>query len=95
MATKAKTAKDTEKDSIVEEAVEQLHEAKEQLTEAVNACRKAASEAGATASAEIDELVDKGRNVLCEAQGLIRKHPVAAFGVAFAAGWMLSRLTRR
>ena len=95
MATKAKNDQDTEKETIVEETVEQLQEAKEQLKEAVSAGRKAASEAGAAASAEVDELIGKGRDALCEAQELIRKHPVAAFGVAFAAGWVLSRLTRR
>ncbi len=88
MATKSKNDKDTAAAAAVEETVEHLQEAGEHLKDAASAGRQAAA-------AEVDELIDKGRDVLCEAQSLIRKHPVAAFGVAFAAGWVLSRLGRR
>lgn len=73
---------------------EHLQQAREHLKEAASASQMAAAEAKSAATAEMDELLDKGRDVLCSAEALIRKHPVAAFGAAFAAGWLLSRLGR-
>lgn len=76
------------------DTVEHLQHAKEHLKDAASASQMAAAEAGSAATAELDELLDKGRDVLCNAEALIRKHPVAAFSAAFAAGWLLSRLIR-
>ncbi len=95
MATQTKSDKGTTTEAVAEDTMEHLQEAKEHLKDAASAGCKAAVEARTAAGAEMDELLDKGRDMLCEAQGLIRKHPVAAFGVAFAAGWVLARLTRR
>lgn len=99
MATQDKANKDsnaaTRKAEAVEETVEQLQAAKEHLQDAASAGCEAAAGVRSAATAEMDELLDKGRDALCQAQGMIRQHPVAAFGVAFAAGWLLARLTRR
>ena len=41
-----------------------------------------------------DVLMEKGRDLIDSAADLIRERPLAAFGVAFAAGWIISRLGR-
>ena len=55
----------------------------------------AAAEAGGGAAREqVDALMDKGRDLIDSAAELIRERPLAAFGVAFAAGWIISKLGR-
>ena len=54
-----------------------------------SAIRRAAS-----AGEQVDALMDKGRDLIDSAAELIRERPLAAFGVAFAAGWIISRLGR-
>lgn len=65
------------------------------LHDAAAASRAAASDARAAASAEMDVLMDKGRELWHSAEGMIRQHPGAAFGAAFAVGWLFAKLTRR
>ena len=65
------------------------------LSDARSAAATAASEVGEAASAELDVLVDKGRDLWASAETLIRKHPVGAFGAAFATGWLIAKLMRR
>jgi ElaB/YqjD/DUF883 family membrane-anchored ribosome-binding protein len=67
----------------------------EPLADARDAAAAAASEAGAAASAELDHLVGKGKELWSSAERLIRQRPVAAFGTAFAAGWIIAKLMRR
>ena len=43
----------------------------------------------------MDALLDKGRDLLDSAAELIRERPLASFGVAFAAGWLVAALSRR
>ncbi len=38
--------------------------------------------------------MDKGRDLLDSASELIRERPLAAFGVAFATGWIIAKLAR-
>lgn len=38
--------------------------------------------------------MDKGRDLLDSATDLIREKPLASFGVAFAAGWLIAKLAR-
>lgn len=64
------------------------------LSDARGAASAAASEAGAAASAEFDHLVGKGKDLWASAENLIRERPVAAFGAAFAAGWLIAKLFR-
>lgn len=65
------------------------------LADAREAASLAAGEAGAAASAEVEHLIGKGRELLASAESLIRQRPVAAFGTAFAAGWVIAKLMRR
>ena len=43
---------------------------------------------------QMDVLMDKGRDLIDSAAELIRERPLAAFGVAFAAGWIIAKLAR-
>ena len=54
----------------------------------------AAELSGEAAREQMDALMDKVRDLIDSAAELIREKPLAAFGVAFAAGWLISRLTR-
>lgn len=65
------------------------------LHDVASAGRAAASQAKAAASAEFDVLVDKSKELWSSAEGVIRKHPVAAFGAALAAGWLVAKMVRR
>ena len=39
-------------------------------------------------------LMDKGRDLIESAAELVRERPLASFGVAFAAGWIIAKLAR-
>lgn len=68
---------------------------REPLSDAAAAGRTAAYEARDAAAQEFDVLVNKGKDLWGSAEGVIRQHPVASFGAAFAVGWLLAKLTRR
>lgn len=54
-----------------------------------------ALEAAAGAGGEqMDQLLDKGRDLIDSAADLIRERPIASFGAAFAAGWIIAKLAR-
>ena len=67
---------------------------KAELADSALAGLAAAEEGAAVAREQVDALVDKGKDLIDSAAELIREKPLAAFGVAFAAGWLISRLTR-
>lgn len=54
----------------------------------------AAEHLGGAAGEQAGALMDKGRDLLDSATELIRERPLVAFGAAFAAGWIISRLGR-
>ena len=54
----------------------------------------AAENLGAAGREQVDVLLDKGRDLVDSAAELIRERPLASFGVAFAAGWLIAKLTR-
>ena len=54
----------------------------------------AAEHGGAAAMEQVDVLMDKGRDLIDSAADLIRERPLASFGVAFAAGWIIAKLAR-
>ena len=54
----------------------------------------AAELSGEAAREQMDALMDKGRDLIDSAAELIRERPLAAFGVAFAAGWVIAKLAR-
>jgi ElaB/YqjD/DUF883 family membrane-anchored ribosome-binding protein len=51
-------------------------------------------EGGAAAGEQVDQLLDKGRDLIDSAADLIRERPIASFGAAFAAGWIIAKLAR-
>ena len=69
-------------------------EMKAELAQGALSGINAAEHLGGAAGEQMDVLMDKGRDLLDSAAELIRERPLAAFGVAFAAGWLLSRLGR-
>ncbi|RNF84454.1 hypothetical protein [Montanilutibacter psychrotolerans] len=54
----------------------------------------AAEEAGGAAREQMDALMDKGRDLIESAAELVRERPLASFGVAFAAGFIIAKLAR-
>lgn len=54
----------------------------------------AAEVAGGAAREQVDALMDKGRDLVDSAAELIRERPLASFGMAFAAGWLIAKLAR-
>lgn len=54
----------------------------------------AAEVAGSAAREQMDQLMDKGRDLVDSAAELIRERPLVSFGVAFAAGWLIAKLAR-
>ncbi|KFN50139.1 hypothetical protein [Arenimonas composti] len=83
----------------IDNARENLGEAKDALKAGVGEAVDAAGAAAREAKAELDEkmqaLLDQGREMLGQAEDLIRSRPLASFGVAFAAGYLVAALTRR
>ncbi len=75
-------------------AVGHLYEAKERLKDAAGAAGEAV-DVKAAAGAEVDRIKEKSRDLWDSAEGVIREHPVAAFGAAFAVGWLIARVGRR
>lgn len=54
----------------------------------------AAEQAGSAAGEQVDMLLDKGRDLIESAAELVRERPLASFGAAFAAGWIIAKLAR-
>ena len=67
---------------------------KAELADGAVAGLGAAEHLGGAASEQANALMDKGRDLLDSAAELIRERPLAAFGVAFAAGWIIAKLAR-
>lgn len=83
----------------IDQAKENLGDAREALKSGVNEALEAGAAAASEARAEINEqlegLLEQGRGMLNQAEDLIRSKPLASFGVAFAAGYLVAALTRR
>lgn len=67
---------------------------KSDLADSALAGIAAAEQAGGAAGEQVDDLMDKGRDLLDSATELVRERPLTSFGAAFAAGWIISRLAR-
>jgi ElaB/YqjD/DUF883 family membrane-anchored ribosome-binding protein len=67
---------------------------KSELADGALAGLNAAGNLSAATGEQVDVLMDKGRDLIDSAAELIRERPLAAFGVAFAAGWIISKLGR-
>lgn len=85
--------------SHLDSAKENLGDAREALKSGVSDALDASAAAAREAKAELDEklqgLLDQGKAMLGQAEDLIRSKPLASFGVAFAAGYLVAALTRR
>ena len=67
---------------------------KAELADSALAGLAAAETGGEAAREQVDALMDKGRDLIDSAADLIRERPLASFGVAFAAGWIIAKLAR-
>ncbi|WP_045726830.1 MULTISPECIES: hypothetical protein [unclassified Xanthomonas] len=67
---------------------------KAELSDSALSGLAAAEFGGAAAKEQVDALMDKGRDLIDSAAELIRERPLASFGVAFAAGWIIAKLAR-
>ena len=67
---------------------------KADLADSALAGMAALEEGGAVAREQVDALMDKGKDLIDSAADLIRERPIASFGVAFAAGWIIAKLAR-
>ena len=67
---------------------------KSDLADSALAGITAAEQASAAAREQADVLMDKGRDLIDSAAELIRERPIASFGAAFAAGWIIAKLAR-
>ena len=85
--------------SHLDAAKENLGEARDALksgvSDALGATAAAANDATAEIADKIPGLLDPGKGMLVQAEDLIRSKPLASFGVAFAAGYLVAALTRR
>lgn len=67
---------------------------KSELADSALAGIAAAENMGDAAREQMDVLMDKSRDVLDSASELIRERPLTAFGIAFAAGWLIAKVSR-
>ena len=67
---------------------------KADLADGALAGLSALEEAAGAGSEQVDVLLDKGRDLIDSAADLIRERPIASFGAAFAAGWIIAKLAR-
>ena len=67
---------------------------KAELSDSALSGLAAAELGGAAAKEQMDALMDKGKDLIDSAADLIRERPLASFGVAFAAGWIIAKLAR-
>jgi ElaB/YqjD/DUF883 family membrane-anchored ribosome-binding protein len=67
---------------------------KADLADTALASIAAAEHAGSAAGEQVDRLMDKGRDLVDSAAELVRARPLASFGAAFAAGWIIAKLAR-
>ena len=86
------------KESSVSSAIDQAALARDQITvgvaDAVNSGVDAARNAKAVLDEKLEGLIDSGKDVIDQAEELIRSRPWVSFGAAFAAGYLIAKLTR-
>jgi hypothetical protein len=75
----------------IADALEQIRLASVSVCEAVNALRSAST---ATAKSKLDEGKAKALSFEAEAASAVAERPLLYLGVAFAAGWIVSRLMK-
>jgi ElaB/YqjD/DUF883 family membrane-anchored ribosome-binding protein len=72
--------------------------ARDHLTVGVADALESGADAARAAKAVLDKklegLIDSGKDVIDQAEDLIRSRPWVSFGAAFAAGYLIAKLTR-
>ena len=85
-------------ESPVSNAIDKAALARDHITvgvaDAVNSGVEAAQKAKAVLDEKLEGLIDSGKDVIDQAEDLIRSRPWVAFGSAFAAGYLIAKLTR-
>ena len=85
-------------ESAVSSVVDKAALARDHITvgvaDAVNSGVEAASRAKAALDEKLEGLIDSGKDVIDQAEDLIRSRPWVSFGAAFAAGYLIAKLTR-
>ena len=64
------------------------------VADAVNSGVEAAKNAKAVLDEKLEDLIDSGKDVIDQAEEIIRSRPWVSFGAAFAAGYLIAKLTR-
>lgn len=67
---------------------------KADLADSAVAGLSALEEVAGASGEQVDQLLDKGRDLVDSAADLIRERPIASFGVALAAGYVIAKLAR-
>ena len=85
-------------ESAVSAAIDKAALARDHITvgvaDAVNSGVDAARNAKAILDEKLEGLIDSGKDVIDQAEDLIRSRPWVSFGAAFAAGYLIAKLTR-
>ena len=85
-------------ESAVSNAIDKAALARDHITvgvaDAVNSGIDAAKNAKAVLDEKLEGLIDSGKDVIDQAEDLIRSRPWVSFGAAFAAGYLIAKLTR-
>ena len=85
-------------ESAVSNAIDKAALARDHITvgvaDAVNSGVEAAKNAKAVLDEKLEGLIDSGKDVIDQAEDLIRTRPWVSFGAAFAAGYLIAKLTR-
>lgn len=85
-------------ESAVSNAIDKAALARDHITvgvaDAVTSGIDAAKNAKAVLDEKLEGLIDSGKDVIDQAEDLIRSRPWASFGAAFAAGYLIAKLTR-
>ena len=85
-------------ESAVSNAIDKAALARDHITvgvaDAVNSGVDAAKQAKAVLDEKLEGLIDSGKDVIDQAEDLIRTRPWVSFGAAFAAGYLIAKLTR-
>ena len=79
--------------SIVEKAALARDQVTVGVADAVESGMEAARNAKAVLDEKLEGLIDSGKDVIDQAEDLIRTRPWVSFGAAFAAGYLIAKLT--
>jgi ElaB/YqjD/DUF883 family membrane-anchored ribosome-binding protein len=100
MDQKAKVEASTPPDErVTDRAARSAHETIDRVAEhartAEDRLRESAGHAGEQARATAEQVRERGREYGDDIQRFVTARPLTSLGIAFAAGWLISRLGRR